>query len=272
VLKDFKSTHRAPTMTNPTACIILIGNEILSGRTQDKNLSWLALELGAMGIDVRRAMVIPDDAATIIQTVKAVNTQHNYVFTTGGIGPTHDDITTACVAEAFGVQVIRHAEAERILREHYQHDESKLNAARLKMADIPEGATLIDNPVSAAPGFRLQNVFVMAGVPSIMQDMFLHIKQMLKGGAPTQSRQVELIIGEGSIAAEIEAVQRQFPDVAIGVYPTMKEGRARTTIVARSTDATVLDSVMAACDTFIEAQRIERSKITLFGENVSHSP
>jgi molybdenum cofactor synthesis domain-containing protein len=259
-------------MTNPTACMILIGNEILSGRTQDKNLSWLALQLGEMGIDMQRAVVIPDDAATIIDTIKQVYMQFDYVFTTGGIGPTHDDITTACVAAAFGVEVQRHSEAERTLRAYYNHDETKLNAARLKMADIPVGATLIDNPVSGAPGFRLQNVFVMAGVPSIMQGMFLHVKQMLKGGAPTQSSQVELVIGEGSIAAEIEAVQGQFPDVAIGVYPAMKEGRARTTIVARSTDEAALKAVMAACDIFIDQKQIERIKSTLSDENTSHCP
>jgi molybdenum cofactor synthesis domain-containing protein len=243
-------------MTNPTACMILIGNEILSGRTQDKNLSWLSLALGDIGINMRRAYVIPDVPAEIISTVNEARARYDYVFTTGGIGPTHDDITTQCVGDAFGVAVVRHAEAERILRAYYGHDAEKLNAARLKMADIPEGAALIDNPVSGAPGFRLGNVFVMAGVPSIMQGMFAHIRHMVKGGAPTESRQLVVAIGEGSIAAELEAVQQQFSNVEIGVYPAMREGKAQTTIVARSTDGRACAAVIAACETFLLARGI----------------
>jgi molybdenum cofactor synthesis domain-containing protein len=243
---------------NPTACMILIGNEILSGRTQDKNLSWLSQALNGIGVSLRRAHIIPDDADIIINTVNDARTQYDYVFTTGGIGPTHDDITTACIAQAFGVKVERNAEAQRILEGYYTAD--MLNAARLKMADIPVGAELIENPVSAAPGYRLENVFVLAGVPSIMQGMFLHLKHMLKGGAPTESRQLVLLIGEGTIAAEIEAVQTQFPEVEIGVYPTMKEGRARTTVVARGTDAAMLDHVMQRCRAFATERQIEEIK------------
>lgn len=150
-------------MKQKTAALIIIGNEILSGRTQDTNLGFLARSLNAVGVRLCHARVIPDIENTIAQTVSELRHAFDYVFTTGGIGPTHDDITTASVAKAFGVPVIRHAEAEARLRAHYNHDEQVLNAARLKMADLPQGALLIDNPVSAAPGFKLENVFVLAG-------------------------------------------------------------------------------------------------------------
>ncbi len=250
-------------MTNPSACIILIGNEILSGRTQDKNLSWLSQALGETGIDVRRVYVIPDVRDDIVATVNEARSRFDYVFTTGGIGPTHDDITTEAVASAFGVKVEREAEAERRLRDYYQHDPQKINAARLKMADIPNGAELIDNPVSAAPGFRLQNVFVMAGVPSIMQGMFAHIKHLVKGGEVTRSVQLGLWIGEGSIAAEIEAVQKRFPEVEIGVYPALKEGGAQTTVVLRSIQEAPLHEALSACEVFVENRGIERIKNVL---------
>ena len=248
-------------MSNPTAIIIIIGNEILSGRTQDKNLPWLAVALGEIGVDVKCAYTIPDVADDIIHYVNTARSQADYVFTTGGIGPTHDDITTLAVAAAFNVEVARHEEAERRLREYYSHDAEKLNAARLKMAGIPVGAELIDNPISAAPGFRLENVFVMAGIPSVMQAMFAHVKQYVKGGDPVQTVQLALWIGEGSIAAEIEAVQHQFPNIDIGVYPAMKEGRAHTTIVMRATDAATLEKAVVACERFIHTRAIEIIKI-----------
>jgi molybdenum cofactor synthesis domain-containing protein len=242
--------------TNPTACMILIGNELLSGRTQDKNLSWLSPQLNELGITMQHVHIIPDDAETIVATVNEARARYDYVFTTGGIGPTHDDITTECIGKAFNVAVERNAEAEAILRGYYSFD--MLNAARLKMADIPVGATLIENPVSAAPAYKIENVFVLAGVPSIMQGMFAHAKHLLKGGKPTVSRQLELWIGEGTIAAQIEAVQHRFSAVEIGVYPTMKEGKARTTIVVRGTDEKQVVTAMDACETFCDSLGIQR--------------
>lgn len=226
----------------PTACLLIIGNEILSGRTQDKNLAWIAAQLGEIGIKLAEVRVIPDVGTTIVETVNACRAAFTYVFTTGGIGPTHDDITTEYVAQAFGRKVIRHPEAERRLRNHYPPDQ--INEARLKMADVPEGATLIDNPVSAAPGFRIGNVYVMAGVPRIMQAMFDGIKGEFTGGPRILSATVSAHITEGTIAAELAAIQQRFANVEIGSYPFMRDGRLGTSLVARATDAAALQACM----------------------------
>src|SRR5471030_2464152 len=181
-----------------TAALLIIGNEILSGRTQDANLSYIAKGLGGIGVRLREVRVIPDVAATIIATVNEVREKFDYVFTTGGIGPTHDDITSETIAQAFGVKWILHPEAKRLLLTHYK--ESELNQARLRMAHVQEGAILIDNPVSLAPGFQIGNVFVMAGVPRIMQAMFDGVKTRLRRGAPMLSRTVRCALPEGIIA------------------------------------------------------------------------
>lgn len=232
------------------ACLIIIGNEILSGRTQDKNLAWLAAQLGEIGIRLMEVRVIPDIGETIVETLNACRARFDYVFTTGGIGPTHDDITTEFVAKAFQKPVIRHPEAERRLLAHYTPD--MVNEARLKMADVPEGAELIDNPVSAAPGYRIGNVFVMAGVPRIMQAMFDNIKGQLRGGAKILSRSVAAYITEGTIAAELTAIQGSFPDVEIGSYPFMQSGRLGTSLVARGTDAARLSLCYDAIGAMLE--------------------
>jgi len=230
------------TMPSHTACLIIIGNEILSGRTQDKNLAWLAKELNEIGIRLSEARIIPDHTQIIVDTVNACRTAFTYIFTTGGIGPTHDDITSNAIAKAFGVRLERNQKAEAILQRHYGTE--KLNAARLKMADIPAGASLILNPVSAAPGFRIENIFVMAGVPSIMQAMFAGFRHELKGGAKMLSKTLSAYITEGVIAERLSAIQDQCPDVEIGSYPFMRQHRLGTSLVARSTDAAKLD---AAC-------------------------
>jgi molybdenum cofactor synthesis domain-containing protein len=232
---------QAKESPSPTACMIIIGNEILSGRTQDKNLAWIAKELADLGIPLREARVIPDQKTLIIGTVNEMRRQFTYVFTSGGIGPTHDDITTECIAAAFGVPVIRHPQAEAILTRHYGAEQ--LNAARLKMADIPDGASLIANPVSAAPGFRLDNVYVMAGVPSIMQAMFEGIKHELKGGAKILSRNVAAYVTEGVIAEKLTAIQNAEPAIEIGSYPFMRNGKLGTSLVARGSDKDKLDKV-----------------------------
>ncbi len=234
-------------MKQSTAAILLIGNEILSGRTQDKNLPFLAKALNELGIRVSQARVVADVEETIAEAVNELRAMHNYVFTTGGIGPTHDDITTVSVARAFGVPVLRHPEAEARLRAHYNNDERILNAARLKMADIPQGATLIDNPVSAAPGFQLQNVFVLAGVPMIAQAMFDNIKGRLEGGAPTLSRSIEINLPEGTVAAAVTQIQKDYaPEVEIGIYPLFRQGELGATIVLRCQEQSRLDAATQA--------------------------
>lgn len=217
-----------------TAAAIIIGNEILSGRTQDVNLAFLAKSLNEIGIRLMEARVVPDIEAEIIAAVNGLRVRFDYVFTTGGIGPTHDDITAECVAKAFGVPLIRHPEAECRLRAHYEPD--KLNEARLRMANTPEGATLIDNPVSIAPGFQIGNVFVLAGVPSIMQAMFDGIKGRLSGGAPVRSISVPAFIAEGTIAKGLGELQARYADIDIGSYPFFRTGRFGTTLVLRGTD------------------------------------
>jgi molybdenum cofactor synthesis domain-containing protein len=235
--------------TAPTAALLLIGNEILSGRTHDKNLPYIAEKLNAHGVRLREVRVIPDQRDVIIATLNACRKTYDYVLTTGGIGPTHDDITAACVAEAFGVALLRDPEAVARLERHYNPGD--LNAARLKMADVPQGATLIDNPVSAAPGFRVDNVFVMAGVPRIMQAMLDCVLPQLAGGAPVLSRTVSCLLPEGEIAAALTAVQNQFSDVEIGSYPYFQNGAFGVSLVARTPDAARLEAVATALETMI---------------------
>ncbi|MBI1206340.1 MAG: competence/damage-inducible protein A [Azospirillum sp.] len=230
-----------------TACVLVIGNEILSGRTQDVNLSYLARKLAALGVRLREARVIADDEAAIVAAVNQCRTCYDYVFTTGGIGPTHDDITSAAVAKAFGVALERHAEAERRLVAHYRG--GTLNAARLRMAELPVGATLIDNPVSMAPGFRLDNVLVLAGVPRIMQAMFESVAPNLTGGAVQHALTVSCELAEGELAAALTALQGRWPDLEIGSYPYFRRGYFGVSLVLRGTDTARLDQAAATlCD------------------------
>ncbi|RCK26524.1 molybdopterin-binding protein [Thalassospira profundimaris] len=220
-------------MSDPVrACLIIIGNEILSGRTHDKNLPYLAEELNKIGVRLAEARVIPDIEDTIIATVNECRAKFDYVFTTGGIGPTHDDITSECVAKAFGVEIELNAEAHELLKGHYENPED-LNEARLRMAHVPVGAELVQNPISKAPGFRMDNVYVMAGVPMIMQAMFQGIKHQLVGGKPMVSRSVGGYIPEGTIAKVLAEIQGDFPETDIGSYPFLREGKLGTTLVVR---------------------------------------
>src|SRR5580700_4198669 len=184
-----------------TACVLIIGNEILSGRTQDLNLAFLARGLNDVGVRLREARVIPDDAAVIVATVNQVRQGYDCVFTTGGIGPTHDDITAQCIADAFGVDLVLHPDAKRLLEAHYPP--GSLNEARLRMAHVPEGASLLPNPISRAPGFRMDNVFILPGVPQIMRAIFSEARHSLRGGAKTLSRSVSCTLGEGGIAKDL---------------------------------------------------------------------
>ncbi|GEO81968.1 competence/damage-inducible protein A [Pararhodospirillum oryzae] len=229
----------------PTAAVLIIGNEILSGRTRDANAPWLAERLAGLGIPVREIRVVPDVSERIIEAVNALRAQYTYVFTTGGIGPTHDDITTAAVAAAFGTPVERNAEAEARLRAHYEHLVD-MNSARLRMADIPVGASLIDNPVSVAPGFRLDNVHVLPGVPRIMQAMFEGLAHTLAGGPPMLSVSVRGHVREGDIAEPLGALQGTVPDIDIGSYPFAQGDRIGTSLIARGTDATRLRALLVS--------------------------
>jgi molybdenum cofactor synthesis domain-containing protein len=236
-----------------TACMIIIGNEILSGRTQDKNLSWLAGRLNEVGIRMRHARVIPDVEEIIVATINEVRARYDYVFTSGGIGPTHDDITSACIAKAFGVPFGRNAEAERRLHAYYNSNNMELNEARLRMADIPEGATLIDNPVSTAPGFIMENVFVLAGVPRIMQAMMDGIIHSLNGGTSVLSETLSFWLPEGTVAEGVSKIQDQFPEVEIGSYPMIKDDKLATSLVLRSDDAALLQTATDATRAFINS-------------------
>lgn len=234
-----------------TACVLIIGNEILSGRTQDTNLAWLAKQLNELGVRLREARVVADVPEAIISAVNACRVQYDYVFTTGGIGPTHDDITSECLSKAFGVPYERNKEAEEILTRFYGAD--KLNEARLKMSDMPRGATLIYNPVSAAPGYIIENVYVMAGVPSIMRAMFDSIRHTLKGGKPVQSITVSTYLTEGRIAAPLTQIQAEFPHVEIGSYPFVKEGKLGTSLVARHEDTAQLATVQKSLTDMVKS-------------------
>jgi len=218
----------------PTACLLLIGNELLSGRTEDRNLAFLGKRLAALGIGLLEARVIADDTDTIVHNVNDCRQRFDYVFTTGGIGPTHDDITSAAIAKAFDVPLQRHPGAEQALRDYYGE---QLNAARLKMTEMPAGAVLIDNPLSGAPGFQMENVFVLAGIPSVMQAMFDALAERLRQGAPIQSRTLTTDRREGEIAERLGKIQARYPDVSIGSYPFFTAKAKGVNIVLRGTDA-----------------------------------
>ena len=229
-----------------TAAMIIIGNEVLSGRTQDKNLAFVAKMLGEIGIDMLEARVIPDELDVVVAAVNELRARYDYIFTAGGIGPTHDDITADCIAAAFGVKLEKHPLAMQALQAHYDAQEADFNEARQRMARIPEGASLIENPVSTAPGFKIENVHVMAGVPKIMQAMMENILPTLKGGEALSSITVTSSIPEGSIAAEMGGLQEQFPDVNIGLYPFYSPEGAGVSVVARGRDQAQLAAVEAA--------------------------
>lgn len=221
-------------LPNPTAAVLIIGNEILSGRTQDSNLNYIAQKLGSIGIPLKEARVVADIEAEIVAAVNTLRARYTYLFTTGGIGGTHDDITADSVAKAFGVPVIEHPEARALLEKHYPPD--KLNPARLRMARMPQGAALIKNLVSTAPGFCVENVYVMAGVPSIMQGMLDGVLAQLRHGPAICSLSVSGSVPENVIAEELTAIALRYPDLDIGSYPWFRLGRWGTALVARGID------------------------------------
>lgn len=230
------------TEKSVTACIIVIGNEVLSGRTVDANINFFATSLNAQGIALMEARVIPDDESIIAGALNECRAKYDYVFTTGGIGSTHDDITAKSVAVAFGVDFVRNMEAEQIIRTHYTDD---LNDARLSMADMPDGAELIENPVSKAPGFKMENVYVMAGVPSIARAMFDNLKHTLAGGRVLESRTINTDLTEGTIAAHLGRVQDAHMGVEIGSYPFFRLRAFGVNLVVRGDDKALIDAACA---------------------------
>lgn len=231
-------------MGNPTGAMVVIGDEILSGRTRDSNLHYLSGELTRVGIDLREARVVADDHAAIVAAVRALSSAYDHVFTSGGIGPTHDDITADAVAEAMGARIGPRADAMALLQEHYDRQGLPFNEARQRMARIPDGAVLIDNPVSVAPGFSIGNVHVMAGVPKIFEAMLAGVLPTLTGGAPLLSQSLRVLRGEGEIAAEFGRLAAEYPDLSMGSYPFNLNGAFGTNLVIRGTDPARLGAAM----------------------------
>jgi molybdenum cofactor synthesis domain-containing protein len=232
-------------MSNPTAAMLVIGDEILSGRTLDSNTNYLAGELTAQGIDLREVRVVSDDAPAIISAVTALSGGFDHIFTSGGIGPTHDDITADCMADAFGAKIDIRDDARALLAAHYERQGTELNEARLRMARIPDGATLIDNPVSIAPGFTIGNVHVMAGVPSVFKAMVASVIPTLTGGAPLLSQSLRIDRGEGDIAGPLAILAADYPDLSMGSYPFQKDGVYGANIVIRGHDSAQIDASIA---------------------------
>lgn len=225
-----------------TAGILIIGNEILSGRTQDTNVHYLTTNLGSLGIKVEEARVIPDLAHRIVNSVNEMRETYDYLFTTGGIGPTHDDITTECIAEAFGVQTFASPEISEVIKR--RPAPPNVMDARLRMAKIPIGASLIDNPTGGPQGFQIENVFVMAGIPKVMQAMFSTLHEVLEKGPIIYSRSVTAHLSESQIAKSLFAVQDKYPDIDLGSYPFFRDSKYGTSLVMRGTNLTELDSIL----------------------------
>ena len=246
-------------MANPTAAMLTIGDEILTGRTRDTNMPHLAAALTAKGIALRETRVVPDVADEIVAAVNALRSRYDHVFTSGGIGPTHDDITADAVAAAFGVAIGVRDDARAILARHYKNPDVELNDARLRMARVPDGATLIENPVSRAPGFSIGNVHVMAGVPAVFEAMVAGLLPRLTGGAVLVSETVRIERPEGVIAGPLRAIAEAHPAVSIGSYPFIApDGTYGSNIVARSEDATALADARMAIEALAGALQAQK--------------
>jgi len=231
-------------MPNPTAAMLVIGDEILSGRTRDANMYYLAGELAKVGIDLKEVRVVSDDAPAIVKAARELSATYDNVFSSGGIGPTHDDITADCMAEAFGQTIDVREDARQLLADMYERTGRELNEARLRMARIPAEAALIDNPVSTAPGFTIENVHVMAGVPSVFQAMVASVLPTLTGGSPLLSQSLTIMRGEGDIAGPLRQLAKDFPDLSIGSYPFQRDGVFGAQIVIRGTEGVQVDAAI----------------------------
>jgi molybdenum cofactor synthesis domain-containing protein len=234
-----------PNDTMPTAAMLVIGDEILSGRTRDANMHHLAKALTDHGIRLEEVRIVADVHARIVDAIRTLSAGYDHLFTSGGIGPTHDDITADAVAKAMGATLGIRDDARAILQAHYDRQGMELNAARLRMARVPDGASLIDNPVSAAPGFTLGNVHVMAGVPSIFTAMLAGVLPTLTGGPPVLSQSLRVRRGEGDIAVALGELAEAHPEVSIGSYPFQRDGVHGSNVVVRSQDGAAVDRVMA---------------------------
>ncbi len=236
----------------PSACVLIIGNEILSGRTADVNLVHIAQRLTDCGIKLAEARVIPDIEDEIVAAVNACRARYDYIFTTGGIGPTHDDITAACIAKAFGVELEQNPAALAILEAQYRERNIELNEARKRMANTPAGSELVHNKISGAPGFRTGNVFVLAGVPQIMQAMLEAALETISGGTPTRSRTVVAYLSEGALAGPLKALQADYSDIDMGSYPFYRVGRFGSNLVLRGADTDRLEEAVGRLMTVID--------------------
>jgi molybdenum cofactor synthesis domain-containing protein len=245
-----------------TAALLVIGDEILSGRTKDKNIGYVAEYLTGLGIDLKEVRVVPDEEAEIVAALNALRARYTYVFTTGGIGPTHDDITADCVAKAFGVSLEYHPRAVEIMRARVALTGGVMNEARMRMTRVPVGGELVLNKISGAPGFRIGNVIVMAGIPSVMQAMLEYVTPQLKTGARMLSESVRADCREGDIGTELGAIAKMHPDVVIGSYPFMDEKNAANThVVIRSRDAQKLAAAKQAVEAMLIGVKAELAKI-----------
>ena len=244
-------------MTNKTinASILIIGNEILSGRTQDTNTNTLSLWLNSLGVKVKEVRIVPDEETVIVETLNYLRKQHSYVFTTGGIGPTHDDITSKSVSKAFNVKYQIHEEAYKILEKYYKPGE--FNEGRQRMVWMPKDANLILNPTSGAPGFYIENVFCLPGVPSILKSMLGGLKNIIIGGKPILSNTINLRTVESEIANSLSKVQNENKDVEIGSYPFFKAGKLGVSIVIRSVDQSKIDLCNEQILNFVNKKKIE---------------
>ena len=225
-----------------TAGVLIIGNEILSGRTQDTNLNHIARSLGEWGIQVREARVVPDVEPHVVNSVNEMRATFDYVFTTGGIGPTHDDITADCIAAAFGVELVVSDEIAAVIQQ--RPAPADVMESRMRMARIPKGASLIANSTGGPQGFRIDNVFVMAGIPRVMQAMLENLEGELEGGAVVRSRSVSAYLGESQIAAALAEIQARYPDSDLGSYPVLRDNHYGASLVMRGTDPAQLDAML----------------------------
>ncbi len=257
-VESLRKMDAEPLSRTRGAAILVIGDEILSGRTQDTNTGYIARWLGVLGIPVREARVVPDIEAEIVTAVRALSARYDYVFSTGGIGPTHDDITADCMAAAFRTGIDFHPSVFAALAQRYAAlSIGPFNEARQRMARIPYGASLIANPLSAAPGFQIGNVFVMAGIPAVMQAMLEDVRHRLVAGQALSAVTVSVYLGEGTIAAGLASLQKTYPDVPLGSYPFSRDGKLGTSLVARGSNAAQLGEVREALVAMVRAAGAE---------------
>jgi molybdenum cofactor synthesis domain-containing protein len=241
-----------------TAAVLVIGDEILSGRTKDKNIGYIADYMTALGIDLKEVRIVSDDETAIVTALNALRSAYDYVFTTGGIGPTHDDITADCVAKAFGVPLEFHPDAVAIMKERVAKVGGELNEARMRMTRIPKGGALVANKVSGAPGFWIGNVITMAGIPAVMQAMLDEVAPSLKTGVKMLSESIRADAREGDVGTELGLIAKAYPDTIIGSYPFMDEkGGPNTSIVVRSRDAERLKEAKAAVEAMLAKVRAQ---------------